>query len=154
MSSNPNTNNLVSYRERGFKRGKNIQVRFNNRTGCRQVVCKKNKKGCVNKVISNDIFNGPTYKIGETTYVLEAASTNIGPILPAGIYAWAMKGEGVDSIYKSGWEVVVSESLRYNYGSRQALNNCFKNTTIQTRLTPTIVNKINISKNKITKVNV
>ena len=152
MSSNPNTNNLVSYRERGFKRGKNIQVRFNNRTGCRQVVCKKNKnkKGCVNKVISNNIFNGPTYKIGKTTYELEAPATNRGPKLPLGIYAWAIK----DSTFKSGWEIVVSKSIRYNYVSKQALNNCFKNKTIQKRDTPTIVNKINISKNKITKVNV
>ena len=69
MTYRPNSNNIIFYRGRGLKRGKNVQVRFNNRTGCRQIVsCNKCK--VINK--------SPSFiKVGNTVYKLDFQGSNI-----------------------------------------------------------------------------
>ena len=108
MSGNPNTNNLVSYRARGFKRGSGLQVRFNNRTGCRQVVCRKKKCKVTDK--------SPSFiKVGNTVYKLDLAggpfpdTENIGNAIYAynflynnkNISAWYIFNNGKYSIFSS-----------------------------------------------------
>ena len=112
MSGNPNTNNLVSYSARGFKRGFGLLVRFNNRTGCRQVVCKCT---VVKKL--------PTYIIvGNTKYILEKPDNNSPTTFKKdGIYA---KNTLNDPKYKSNWEIQFNGTT-IGYDSVKKLNSCF-----------------------------
>ena len=120
MSGNPNTNNLVSYRSRGFKRGSGLQVRFNNRTGCREVVCIKNKCKVINK--------SPSFiKVGNTVYKLDfqggpfPATNNVNVIY---VYNWFNNNKNV-----SMWQVFNNGKLT-SFSSNTLLDKCFPITKI------------------------
>ena len=140
MSYRPNSNNLVFFRGRGMKRGNGLQVRFNNRTGCRQVVCKCN---VVKKL--------PTYIIvGNTKYILKNFGPSETTFKKDGIYA---KNTFDDSKYKSNWEIQFNGTT-IGYNSVQKLNSCFpfQNKTEKTSLWNYINNKGKIVKIDNTKV--
>ena len=143
MTYRPNSNNLVFFRGRGMKRGNGLQVRFNNRTGCRQVVCKKKK--CKVK------DNSPSFiKVGKTIYkfydseVIDNYFWDSGP----GIYAINGFNDETNQTFSAWFFQFNGKTI--TYGSYTLLDECFPIRKIITidEGDPTLLNYINNGKIK------
>ena len=119
MTYRPNSNNIIFFRGRGLKRAKKnikLKVRFNNATGCRQVVCKKNKG---NKCKFGDFSSSQYVIVGHTKYYLNVNGNQTLSNPPnSGWYVWNQTNG------QSAWFLVVNNKL-FTYTSTTNLNNCF-----------------------------